>query len=140
MTGHQPLRVVRIISGLRPGGVEKKLTSILPGLDRRRFHVSVICLKQEGELAKLLRDQGITVDLIPVQKRWSPLGIRRLARALREMRVDIVHTHMYRSNVTGTVAARIAGIPVVISNVHNVSNWDDRRQMLTDREIGRAHV
>lgn len=137
MTGQRPLRVVRIISGLRPGGVEKKLATILPRLDRSRFHVSVICLKQEGELAKQLRDQGITVDLIPVMKRWSPLGIRRLARALREMRVDIVHTHMYRSNVTGTVAARIAGIPVVISNVHNVSNWDDRRQMLTDRVVSK---
>ncbi|HPQ41604.1 MAG TPA: glycosyltransferase [bacterium] len=129
------IRVVRIISGLWPGGVEKKLTGILPRLDRNRFDVSVVCLRAEGELAPALRNAGIPVDLCRVKRRWSPTGLWRLSRYLKSHRVDVVHTHMYRSNVTGTVAARLAGTPVVVSQVHNVDNWDDRRQIWTDRRM-----
>ncbi|MBN1879778.1 glycosyltransferase [bacterium] len=133
----KPIRVVRIISGLWPGGVEKKLTALLPLLDRNRFRVSVVCLKKEGVLADSLRKKGIQVDVLPVSSRWSPSGLWRLSRFLKSEHVDIVHTHMYRSNVTGTIAAKIAGIPVVVSNIHNVSSWDSSRQMIADRFVSR---
>ncbi|RLD98557.1 MAG: hypothetical protein DRI92_03710, partial [Aquificota bacterium] len=41
--------------------------------------------------------------------------------------------HMYRPNISGTLAARLAKVPVVISNVHNVDHWDTPRQVFMDR-------
>ncbi len=136
-TPGRPLKITRIISGLWPGGVEKKLTLLLPLLDRSRFDVSVVCLKSEGELAKGLRENGINVVVRPVLRRWSPGGLWRLSRYLKDQKTDIVHTHMYRSNVSGAVAARLAGVPVIISNIHNVENWDNKGQIRTDRWISR---
>jgi glycosyltransferase involved in cell wall biosynthesis len=143
-TGHSrhhplagPLKVVRIISGLWPGGVEKKLTALLPLLNRDLFDVKVVCLKAQGELAPVLAAAGIPVIEKTVLSRWSPKGLWTLARYLKREGVDIVHTHMYRSNVTGTVAARLAGVPVIIANIHNVGSWDDAGQVRTDRFVSR---
>jgi glycosyltransferase involved in cell wall biosynthesis len=133
----RPIKVVRVISGLWPGGVEKKLTALLPLLDKNRFNVCVVCLKAEGELAPLLREKGIPVTVIKMPSRWSPKGLLNLGRYFRREKIDIVHTHMYRANISGTVAARLAGVPVVIANIHNVDAWDNPSQVRTDRLLAK---
>ena len=122
---------------LSRGGVEAKLASVLPLLARRGFDVGVCCIKQRGPLAETLEAAGIPVLVCPVKSRLSPSGIFRLASFLRRRRVDIVHTHMYAANITGTLAARIASAPVVVSNVHNVGKFRSRRQVLTERLVSR---
>jgi glycosyltransferase involved in cell wall biosynthesis len=44
---------------------------------------------------------------------------------------------MYRSNVPATIAARMARIPVIISQIHNVATWETRRQLWMDRFLCR---
>lgn len=63
---NRPLKVARIISGLWPGGVEKKLTTLLPLLDKSRFEARVVCLKSAGELAPELVQKGIPVIEKPI--------------------------------------------------------------------------
>jgi glycosyltransferase involved in cell wall biosynthesis len=41
-------------------------------------------------------------------------GIVRLARYLRRERVDVVHNYLLRANVVGSLAARLARVPVVL--------------------------
>jgi glycosyltransferase involved in cell wall biosynthesis len=43
---------------------------------------------------------------------------------------------MYRPNVSGVVAARLAKVPAVISQVHNVAHWDNKRQIFMDSLLG----
>ena len=128
-----PIRVVRIVSGLWIGGVERKIAAMTVELKKRGFDLSVICLREEGPLAPDLRESGIPVDVIRVRRRFSPSGLWRLRTHLRLLRPDIVHPHMYRSNTTGSIAAALAGVPVVVNHVHNVDTWDDFRQLWTDR-------
>jgi len=130
-------KVVRIISGLWPGGVEKKLSVLLPVLKKQGLDISIICLREEGELASVLRQNGIPVILSKMPSRWSPKGIWNLRKLLKKMNVDIVHTHMYRSNISGTISAAFAQIPVIINNIHNVDSWDDRGQMRTDKFVSK---
>ncbi len=133
----RPLKIARIISGLWPGGVEKKLTALLPLLNSNSFEVRVICLKAEGALAPILQQKGIPVVVKKMPSRWSPKGLWNLSQYLRREKIDIVHTHMYRANVSGTVAARLAGVPVTIANIHNVNAWDNASQIRTDRLLAR---
>jgi glycosyltransferase involved in cell wall biosynthesis len=51
---------------------------------------------------------------------------------MRKHRIDIVHAHMYRSAVPATIAAHLARVPVVITQVHNVDTWETRRQRWLD--------
>jgi glycosyltransferase involved in cell wall biosynthesis len=44
---------------------------------------------------------------------------------------------MYRSNIPGTIAARLAGVPVRLGQIHNVDGWDNGRQVMLDRAVAR---
>lgn len=133
MTQNRKIRVLRVITWLPVGGIERKLVDVLPRLDPERFEVSLVCIRERGPLADDLEAAGIRVDLIPFRNRWDPKGLRALAALMRERQIDVVHSHMYRANVPATVAARIAGIRNVWSQVHNVGTWESGRQLFVDR-------
>ncbi len=133
----QPIRVMRVITQLSRGGVEAKLAELLPLLRERGFDVSVCCIKEAGSLAHRFAEAGIPVHVLPVRSRLHPIDMLRLARFMRRQQIDVVHTHMYAANITGTIAARLAKVPVIISNVHNVGKFASRRQVLQDRILSR---
>lgn len=130
-------RITRMITWLPVGGIERRLVSVLPRLARRGFDVRLVCLREEGPLAAELRDSGVAVDLIPMRSRLDPRGIPQLSRYLREHRTQVVHAHMYRAMVPGTLASHLAKVPVVFSQIHNVDTWNTRRQKAMDRFLAR---
>jgi glycosyltransferase involved in cell wall biosynthesis len=136
-TMDRPLNVLRVITWLPVGGIERKILAVLPRLDPARFRVRVVCLRERGALAGGLERSGIPVDVSPMPSRLSPRGLLRLARHMREHHVDIVHAHMYRSSIPATIAAHLARVPVIVSQVHNVATWETRRQLWLDRALCR---
>lgn len=133
----RPWNILRVITWLPIGGIERRLAAVLPRIDRSRFNVSLVCIRELGPLADELKAAGIDVTLIPFRKRWDLRGLRQLAAYMREREIDLVHSHMYRSNVPATVAARMAGVKEVWGQVHNVGTWETRRQAWMDRQLCR---
>jgi len=133
----RPVRVMRVITQLSRGGVEAKLAELLPLLSQQGFEASVCCIKEAGSLAHRFAEAGIPVHVFPVRSRLHPIDVVRLARFIRRQQIDVVHTHMYAANVTGTVAARLAKVPVIVANVHNVGKFQSRRQVIQDRFLAR---
>ncbi len=132
------LRILRLITWLPVGGIERRIGTILPLLHERGHHTEIVCLREYGALAERIMDKGIPVSLIPLKSRLHPAGIRALARFIKKGNFDIVHSHMYRSNVPGTIAAKVAGFKgVVLSQVHNMDTWETRRQRWMDRFLCR---
>lgn len=129
--------VIRVITWLPVGGIERRLVAIAPRLAARGWDVRVVCIREEGQLASALREQGIPVDVVPFRSRLSPGSLRRLARFFREARASVVHSHMYRANLPATLAGRWAGVPALFSQVHNVDTWETKRQLLMDRAVAR---
>ena len=136
----EPIRVTRLITWLPVGGIERRLVSVLPRLRDRGFDVRLVCIREYGVLADELRESGVPVDLVELKSRLHPLGIRSLAAYLRQHRTQLVHAHMYRAAVPGTIAARLARVPVIYSQIHNVDSWDNGRQVLMDRFLARART
>lgn len=132
--GHAPrddrLKVVYVDHVAQMSGGEIALLRLLPHLDRVDPHV---VLAQDGPLVEQLHLAGISVEVLPFESRARDLpkgDVRlgrldprlaaataayalRLARRLRHLRPDIVHTNSLKAGVYGSVAARLAGIPVV---------------------------
>lgn len=133
----RPLRVARLITWLPVGGIERRLAAVLPRLKARGMEPKVFCLRERGPLADQLEGDGIPVELAPMKSRLHPPSLLRLERALRAFAPDIVHCHMYRANVPGTIAARRARAPVVFAQVHNVDSWQSWRQRAMDRLLCR---
>ncbi len=124
-------KVVRVISYLTVGGVEKRLLAVLKEL-RGEFDCEVVCIHSRGPLAEQFENAGIPVTLIPFKGRFHPLSLLKLALFLRKKGAKIVHSHMYRPNASATVAALLGQVPVIIANIHNLQHWDSSRQRLTD--------
>lgn len=131
------MNILRLITHMPVGGIERKILEVLPRLDPERFRPRVLCLREKGILGVELEKQGIPVDVCPLASRLSPSGIWTMKKYMEKNRIHVVHAHMYRASVPGTIAARLAGVPVIIGQVHNVDTWETRRQKWMDRFMSR---
>lgn len=134
------VRILRIVPSLEMGGVERTLTSILPKLDKCQYKVYLCCLFKRDKLADAMESLNIPIIKFKMRARLDfdgryIGGIVRLAALIRRMKIDIVHTHLYRANLAGRIAAKLAGVPVIIANEHNIDSWKKFPQRLSDRAL-----
>ncbi|MBN1584489.1 MAG: glycosyltransferase, partial [Anaerolineae bacterium] len=93
------------------------------------YDLEVVC--SPGDLVKgdMVTDDGIVVKAISFPSRYTPMNdykaLVQLVRHFRQKRYDIVHTHTVKPGLLGRIAARLAGIPIVIHTVHGFHYWDD---------------
>ncbi len=130
------IRVCRVINAMRLGGVQMMLVKLLPALKDLGAEPAVCVTRMKGPVAKILRDRtGIKTTHIHVSGRIHPGSIRRLALHFREQRFDVVHTHMFSSNLPATIAAKMAGVPCIVSQIHNVDTYEHPGQRILDRLV-----
>jgi glycosyltransferase involved in cell wall biosynthesis len=77
------------------------------------------------------------VALSDLTRSWDPrrdlAAARALARQLRDLRLDILHTHNPKTGVLGRVAGRLAGVPVIVNTCHGL--WASRDDSLPRRSL-----
>ncbi|HYU56635.1 MAG TPA: glycosyltransferase family 4 protein [Actinomycetota bacterium] len=84
---------------------------------------AVTAVSAPGPHVRELEEHGIRHIPIPsLTRSWTPLQDLRALLALRRLfrreRPDIVHTHNPKTGVLGRIAARLAGVPIVVNTVH----------------------
>ncbi len=112
------VRVCYVTTSLQVGGAERVLYDLATRLDRRRFEPSVIALQPMGPIGEALQIAEVPVEALGIRSPRQALLLARLAPLIRRTRPHIVHTHLFHANVVGRLAARIAGVPRVVSSVH----------------------
>ncbi|NLD61352.1 glycosyltransferase family 4 protein [Candidatus Sumerlaeota bacterium] len=114
------------------------MARVLPLMPTNRYTPHVICTESLGVNAQFLIDAGVTVELISVPKRTHPIGIWRLARRLRQLQPRVVHSHMFASNVTATIAAHL-GVrhTPMICHIHMVNEWGSPSRIKTELRLDR---
>jgi glycosyltransferase involved in cell wall biosynthesis len=99
------------------------------GLDPARYSVAV-ALGGDGLLARRLREVGIPVHQLPMERDVRLVGELRvlsaLYRLLRRERPDIVHLNSSKAGGLGGVAARLARVPAIIFTGHGWAFNEDR--------------
>ena len=113
------VRVVHCIDNLGIGGTELNALRTLERLDRTRFDIALVTLREEGPLRARYEAAGIPVHPFPVRSLFGPEAIAaglRFARFLRARETQIVHSHDIYTNIFATAWARVAGVPVVIAS------------------------
>ncbi len=82
----------------------------------------VTAISAPGPDARAVQDAGIRHIPVPMTRRVTPvqdlLSLRRLRKVFARERFDIVHTHNPKPGLLGQLAARAAGVPVVVNTVH----------------------
>ena len=150
------MRVTHIITRLIVGGAQENTVATVLGLRRKPgVEVSLISGPTTGPEGSLESEVGRITPCAPSEAKefaagWglpAPpnlltivpelirsvhplkdfLALRRLEKILREQKPDIVHTHSGKAGILGRLAARRAGVPVVIHTIHGPSfgNFQD---------------
>jgi len=127
------IRVLQVICHLNIGGVQRQLLKLLPRLNSQKYDVSILCVRNLGELMPLFVKEGFPVHLIVIKRVHLLRNFFKLVKFMREGRFDIVHTHMYDANTPARVAAKLAGVPGILAHEHNIENWKGKRQKIMDR-------
>jgi glycosyltransferase involved in cell wall biosynthesis len=131
------IRVLRLITWLPKGGIERKIVAVLPRLNREIFEAHICCIRERGPLADELEQLGVPVHVVPFRSRLDPIGLWRLHRLIQRHRIDIVHAHMYRANTPATALAILGERIRVIGHYHNVDTWETWRQLQLDSFLAR---
>ena len=69
---------------------------------------------EDLELLKQFSSLGQTHQ-IAMRNRFDLGAISKLAELIRRHGIDVIHTHGYKSDILGVLAARKAGIPCVVT-------------------------
>jgi glycosyltransferase involved in cell wall biosynthesis len=118
------------------GGCEQHLLALLPALRERGVDARFLSLDAGGDAERFhlaLDERGIPWQRIACGPDVSPLLARRVIRALRTERPDLLHTHMVHGDAYGSIAAHALRTPFV-STRHN----DDRYLLGPFRHVDRA--
>ncbi|MEX0760814.1 MAG: glycosyltransferase [Dehalococcoidia bacterium] len=107
-------RVLHVIPRLGHGGAEHQLLMNVERLDRDMFESHVCHLFPNRALVSGFEDAGVPVHSAEVR---GPLGVPgrvlKLARLIRSLKIDLVHTSNFHGEFYGGLAGRLAGVPVV---------------------------
>jgi glycosyltransferase involved in cell wall biosynthesis len=129
------------------GGAEKIAFELVKRLDPERFR-RYLCIaharppeRRELNERELLQLEESGVEVLRLECRSLPSNVAwaRLYKLLRGESIDILHAHMPRASVPGTILGRLARVPVIVSHEHG---WSFRgkplRRFLDRNVVGRG--
>jgi glycosyltransferase involved in cell wall biosynthesis len=119
-----PLRVLLVVDSLDMGGAERHVVDLASALVRAGHAVTVAC-SRGGSLARSAETAGVTVRSLlhqRVKRRLSLPFAWQLANLIRHERFDLVHAHIYASEVASALATLGRPIPLVLTE-HTEAGW-----------------
>lgn len=121
------IRVVQLITRLIKGGAQKVCLDIVEYLPNDRYEIYLIAGPDTGpegslwERAKGIKGLNIKV-VAEMVREISPLkdmvALMKLCCLFKTVKPDIVHCHTSKAGFVGCVAAKLAGVPVIIYSPH----------------------
>ena len=122
------IRVLRVIARLNVGGPARHVALLNAGMDTdRRFRSWLVTGTEnpsEGTLLDYAQARGVEPVVIPEifgQASLTPrdlVALAKLTALTRRLRPHVVHTHTAKAGFLGRLAARAAGVPVILHTYH----------------------
>jgi glycosyltransferase involved in cell wall biosynthesis len=120
------VRVLRIFSRLNIGGPSVHVILLSAHLRERGYETRLVVgteSEREGNMRGLAREKqvecesvaGLGREIAPLSDFRALLGLRRM---MRTWRPAVVHTHTAKAGMLGRVAAKLAGVPIVVHTYH----------------------
>jgi len=119
------VRIVQLVEDLELGGLERLAVDLALAQRKAGHQVTVYCLYGAGPLAEPVKAAGIPV--VPFQKArgFSMAAVLAMGKRLRADGAEIIHGHNPGVHHYAALAARLAGVPVVVNTRHSVTTSKD---------------
>jgi len=125
--------VLQFISPAGMYGAEMWILALAKNLKKMNMEchlaVSHESESQNLELYSRYQDLGLPAYKLKMKGRFDPAIIVKLVGLIKEKKIDIIHTHGYKSDILGLMAARLAGIRAV-ATPHGFENVKDFKLQL----------
>jgi glycosyltransferase involved in cell wall biosynthesis len=123
------MRVTHVITRLIVGGAQENTIATVLGLHKKSdVEVDLISGPTDGPEGSMesvfagTKILKIVPELVrPVHPPKDFLALKHLTKIFCETKPDIVHTHSGKAGILGRIAAKNAGVPVIIHTVHGPS-------------------
>ena len=140
-----PIRVLQVAASDLT--VDKLLLPLIDRLSEEGYEVHAA--SSDGPFAHSLAAQGYRMHAVPVGRNLKPANIARgtwaLHQLIRRERFDVVHVHTPVAAAVGRLAARLAGVPLVMYTAHGfyfhdrMSSTARRMTVAAERAFGRLN-
>jgi glycosyltransferase involved in cell wall biosynthesis len=115
-------RIVMLTTCLAPGGAEAQVFRLSLELKRRGWELAVISLLPPAAYVETLEEAGVVVLSLGMRPGSpDPRGLMRLAAALKRLRPQVLHSHMFHANLLARLARMLCPAPVVVSTLHSAA-------------------
>lgn len=115
--------IVHIIPALPFGGAERCVVDLVNHSDPSPWRYTIIVFFNNNALAKEIIHPDVQVIIVPKKGKVSYHLFRDLQNKFRELKPDMVHTHLFTPDLWGRLAAKSLGLPVVTTE-HNLNYGD----------------
>lgn len=128
------INVLHVITRSIEGGAPENTFLTIQGVDSKKFTSHLAC-GGNGPLIKRTLEAGFNCYIIPgLAKEINPIldfiAFINLWRLMKKVDFDIVHTHASKAGILARIAARLAGIPIIIHTIHGFG-FNDYQHALT---------
>ncbi len=121
-------RVLHLVNGEHYAGAERVQDLLAQCLPQCGFEVAFACVKPK-HFAELLQSQNTPVYNLPMRNRLD-LGVAgKIAQIVRREQYALIHAHTVRTAMVGSLAARLAGVPMVY-HMHSPASRNTGRPWL----------
>ena len=118
--------VMQVLTRLNIGGITHQVLVLSEQLRFRGYDVHIVagqCGEREGDCTPEALEKGFPVHRISHLSNqaglWSDIrACLELYRVFKRVRPSLVHMYMFKARMLGALAARLAGVPVIIETLH----------------------
>ena len=139
MKKKKKIKIIRVVVGLNQGGVQQMILNLFKGLDKDCFEPVALAIENSGAIGKDIEREGFRVINLGL-KRGSLSFIKiiwELQKVFWKERPHIVHGSSYYPSTYSRVAAKLAGVPVLISHEHSVFKTKRPKRQIISNIISR---
>lgn len=108
------IRILHLIETLSPGGAEKRLINDIKYLNKNIFSHTICHIFKGSELKGEISEFNIPIYSLELEKNNELIkGLVKLARIVRKIRPNIIHTQLFAADIYGRIIGKFFRIPVV---------------------------
>ena len=111
------MNVLHIIVGEDVGGGERYLLLLADSLNRNRYKLSFVSSEQKTFVNELRR-RNLETLVVNMKSKFNIKTLIQVRNFIKTKEAKIVHTHGARGSFYGRLAAKWAGVPIIISTIH----------------------
>lgn len=116
--------ILHLIETGGPGGAEQMLLRLTDEYARRGIS-QIVCLRKDGWLAAEVRQRGLPLEIIPLNRLPDTAWFVKLRHLIRIREVTAIHAHEFAMNIRAAILGKLLSVAVV-ATVHGKGYFGDK--------------